>query len=139
MTTAGVSINDDCVTQYDSFKMSNKESTSLNWMIFKIEGDREVVVEKTGDTDYASFVNELDEHEPRYGVYSYTMETAGGVRTKPVFVFWTPPGCSVRNKLIYAATAEQLRHKLGLGITLQGGRADIDEEEVREKCMRFVR
>ena len=138
MTSAGVSINDECVTQYEAFKLKKSE-TSLKWMIFKIDRDTEVVVEKSGDTAYASFVEELDENEPRYGVYSYTMETEGGVRTKPVFVFWTPPGCSVRNKLIYAATAEQVRHKLGLGITVQGGLADIDEEEVREKCMRFVR
>lgn len=69
---------------------------------FKIENDKEVIVDQTGakDASYDSFKSALPADDCRYAV----VEVPG--TTKLVFIMWAPDSAPVKAKMIYASTRQ---------------------------------
>lgn len=58
--------------------------------LFDADNNTEIVVEKTSETgDYADFLNQLPQDEPRYAINDFEYEKPGeGLRSKIVFYSW---------------------------------------------------
>lgn len=57
-------VNEACVTTFNELKLRH----TFKWIVFKIDRD-EIVVEKKGTGDAASFKKELPSSDCRYAVY----------------------------------------------------------------------
>jgi len=135
--SSGVAVNDQCLEVFQELKLRKK----YKFIIFKLsDNNTEIVVEKTSETgDYADFLSQLPQDEPRYAINDFEYEKPGeGLRSKIVFYSWTPDTSKVRAKMLYASSKDALRRNLvGVAIEVQGTDLDeVDEEAVLEKALR---
>lgn len=72
---------------------------------------------------------------------SLSAESAAGLWSQTVFFSWLPAGCSVRQKMLYAAAKKSLKSALGAGaVELQAHeRADLDAAALVDKCKKVSR
>lgn len=57
-------------------------------------------------------VDKLPDNTPRYIVLSYPMVTHDGRAKLPlIMVYWIPPTCDLRSKMLYAGATEQFREQ----------------------------
>jgi cofilin len=107
------------------------------YMIFKIEGDKEIVLESDGarEETYDQFSESLRASgEPRYGVVDVEFETADGrPNSKIVFVAFVPDTAKVKQKMIYSGSKDALKRVL-LGIMVDINATDASELEL-ETCV----
>eukprot|EP00916_Digyalum_oweni_P023239 GHVL01038612.1.p1 GENE.GHVL01038612.1~~GHVL01038612.1.p1 ORF type:complete len:137 (+),score=19.99 GHVL01038612.1:58-468(+) len=109
--STGVLVNDDCLTKFNELKMSH----AMRYVIFKIENQKEIIVESTGDKSltYQDFVKALPPEEPRYGVVDVQYDTPDGrPQEKIVFVGWSPDNCGVKLRMLYASSKDSIKRKL---------------------------
>ena len=136
MPGAGIAINEDCITEFESFKLRGKYS----WITFKIDQGH-VVIDETGqpESSFQDFASHLKKSEPRYGVTHYKYETPeDGRRSKVVFVHTTPSTSSIREKMIYAATKVEFKKALnGVQVEFWGSPEDVEPQAIQEKCRQF--
>mmetsp|Transcript_62252 Transcript_62252/g.96761 ORF Transcript_62252/g.96761 Transcript_62252/m.96761 type:complete len:137 (-) Transcript_62252:148-558(-) len=112
--SSGVKVADACKEKFDAMK-KNKDT---NYVIFKIEDKKEIVIEKEGDKEktYDEFLADLPENEPRYAVLDFKTETTDGrPLEKLCFFVWSPDDkCGVKDKMLYASSKDALKKKLDL-------------------------
>ena len=137
MPGAGIQVDDNCLSEFESFKLRNKYS----WMTFKIEGGK-VVIDQTGQPEqsFGELVEALKTSQPRYGVLHFKYATPeDGNRSKLVFVHTTPGNSSIRDKMVYAATKVEFKKMLnGIQIDFAGLPEEVERESIQEKCSRFA-
>ena len=90
-------------------KMSRR-GASRNWMILKLDGEKDVVLdlmqeeqaEGTFEEKWEKFVSSLPEKEPRYAIYNFTyMSPTDKVeRGRQIFIRWCPSGCSMKERMM---------------------------------------
>ncbi|KAF9894753.1 hypothetical protein FE257_006643 [Aspergillus nanangensis] len=122
---SGVQIADDCITEFNNFRMSgNVKGDKTKFIIFKISDDKKTVVidETSKDQDYEVFRSKLEAARddkgkvaPRYAVYDVEYELPGeGKRSKIVFISWVPSNTPMLWSMIYASTRENLKNALNI-------------------------
>lgn len=128
----GVKIDEQVISEFNSFKMSN----SHRYLFFKMSDDKSaVVLEKSApiSSTYQDFVKDLPTNDCRYAVvnFEYTTESDGH-RSKIIFVNWSPETAPIKSKMVYAGTKNDLRKALvGISIEIQGtDLSEVDEAEV---------
>lgn len=83
----GVPVSPDCLKAYQEIKLGKK----IKYIIFSLNptSTEIIVVKKSPDTDYETFLKDLPETEPRWAVYDFQYEAeGGGQRNKLVFISW---------------------------------------------------
>ncbi|KAG7010105.1 cofilin [Physcia stellaris] len=139
MSRSGATVAPECVTKYNELKLGKE----IKYIIYKLSDDyKEVVVEDySSDNDWESFRNKLlsakagykgkEGKGPRYAVYDFQWELAGGegTRNKIVFISWSPDeGTLVFPRMTYASSKEALKNALpGLGGEVQANGDDAIE------------
>ncbi|KAJ5326383.1 Actin-binding cofilin/tropomyosin type [Penicillium brevicompactum] len=136
MSSDRVSIGDDCITAFSELR-SQRHSNKPRYIIYRITEDyNNVVVEDSSfEKDYEVFrqklVSAIDSEgrpAPRYAVYDVEYDLGSeGKRTKIVFITWVPGETSVKDRMIYASTKEQLRKFLDVKASIHAD--DLDELE----------
>ncbi|KAJ5341654.1 Actin-binding cofilin/tropomyosin type [Penicillium brevicompactum] len=136
MSSDRVSIGDDCIAAFSELR-SQRHSNKPRYIIYRITEDyNNVVVEESSfEKDYEVFrqklVSAIDSEgrpAPRYAVYDVEYDLGSeGKRTKIVFITWVPGETSVKDRMIYASTKEQLRRFLDVKASIHAD--DLDELE----------
>jgi len=112
---SGVTINDECITAFNDFRMSRGKT---KFIIFKIADNRkEIVIDETSQNpDYEAFRSKLEAVKdakgnaaPRYAVYDVEYELGGGEgkRNKIIFISWVPTDTPTFWSMLYASTREK--------------------------------
>jgi len=133
---AGVHINESCITGFNDFKLRSNGK----YMIFSLSCDlKHVIIEKSGseNEELDQLIADLPLNDSRYIVYKYRYDIGlEGRRSKMIFIHWNPSTSSIKNKLIYAATAQSVKQALqGLNVNIQAGRTDeLTPEAFLERC-----
>lgn len=86
--STGISISDAAAARYTTWQ---KGSDPSKFLLFKIEGDKEIVVEKEGEatSTFSEFVSYLPENEGRYALYKMDFTTTDGrPSNKIVLITW---------------------------------------------------
>lgn len=130
--STGVTVDDEVVTSFNEFKLKRGEFR-LRYFIYKIEGKKNIVIEKKGSLEesYDDFIGELPENDSRYGVIDLDFQTAEGRETsKMVFISWNPETAPIRSKMMYAGSKEAIKAGLnGVGIHINAtDYAELDFE-----------
>ncbi|KAG7559824.1 Actin-depolymerizing factor homology domain [Arabidopsis thaliana x Arabidopsis arenosa] len=100
-------VHDDCILKF----LELKESRTFRSIVYKIEDNMQVIVEKLGEHEqsYEEFVNSLPADECRYAIFD--IEFVPGER-KICFIAWSPETASMRNKMIYASSKDKFKREL---------------------------
>jgi len=132
---SAVPVDDECVHLYGDMKLKH----NLRYIVYKI-ADEKIVVEHQADSSasYEEFVQKLPDAEPRYAVVDFEYATDDGrPQSKLVFVLWSPDNGPVKQKMVYAASKDNLKRKLvGVAKELQ---ANDPSEVLREEVMKLLK
>ncbi|KAI9786199.1 MAG: cofilin [Geoglossum umbratile] len=106
----------------------------LKYIIYKISDDfRTIAVEEAGtDKDWNTFREKLvnaktkgrggeERMAPRYAVYDFEYEAkdGSGLRSKIVFLVWSPDDAGIFSRMLYASSKAALKHSLGFAAEIQ--------------------
>ncbi|MEU7086829.1 actin-binding ADF family protein [Streptomyces achromogenes] len=135
--SSGVAVNDRCVQEYQALKIEKKH----RYVLFNLNADNtEIVVEKVSSSpEYDDFIADLPETECRWAVYDFEFEKEGaGERSKLVFVSWLPDTAKVKQKMLFAASKEELRRSLvGIAVEVQGNdSSEVSYDALLDKVKR---
>ncbi|KKK16854.1 hypothetical protein P175DRAFT_0497777 [Aspergillus ochraceoroseus IBT 24754] len=140
---SGVTVQDECITAFNSFRMTGgTKGSKPKFIIFKIsDNKKEVVVDEVSEEqDYEVFRNRLEAAKdargnpaPRYAVYDVEYDLGGGEgkRSKIVFISWVPSETPTLWSMIYASTREVLKNALNVVTSIH---AD-DKSEIEWKAV----
>lgn len=140
--STGVQVNEEAISQFNDFKLQKNAQKGTRYMIFKIEGDSEIVQEgESGKREqtYDEFSTKIMETgEPRFGVFDAEFETEDGrPNSKIVFVAYIPDSCKIKQKMVYSGSKDALKRVL-LGIMVDINATDAGEmsfdDYVLPKC-----
>jgi cofilin len=132
---SGVTINDECITAFNDFRMSRGKT---KFLIFKIaDNRREIVIDEVSQNpDYEAFRSTLEAVKdakghpaPRYAVYDVEYELGGGEgkRNKIVFISWVPTDTPTFWSMLYASTRENLKNALNIHSSIHADdKSDIE-------------
>ncbi|KAH7007613.1 cofilin, actophorin [Ilyonectria destructans] len=133
---ASVRISDECISAVNDLR-SKRGPTKPQFVIFKISDDRRTVVveESSPEKDYEEFLQRISSAvEPngdpaaRYAVYDVEYSLGGdGKRVKSIFISWVPSQTSIKSRMIYASTREQLNKALNIGASIHAD--DLEDLE----------
>ncbi|KAG7564634.1 Actin-depolymerizing factor homology domain [Arabidopsis suecica] len=100
-------VHDDCILKF----LELKESRTFCSIVYKIEDNMQVIVEKLGEREqsYEDYVNSLPADECRYAIFD--IEFVPGER-KICFIAWSPETARMRNKMIYASSKDKFKREL---------------------------
>ncbi|GJE88481.1 actin depolymerization factor/cofilin-like domain-containing protein [Phanerochaete sordida] len=136
--SSGVSVSDDCITSYQEL-MKRKHK----YVVYGLNPTfTEIVVLKTSqDADYELFIKEFPNDQCRWAVYDLEYEADdGGKRNKVVFVYWSPGQSSIKQRMVYSASNNALKARLGVALEIQGNdEEDLEFVNVLEKAKRNSR
>ncbi|CED85064.1 actin depolymerizing factor [Phaffia rhodozyma] len=134
--SSGASVNQECLSAYQELKAGKK----IKYIVFGMSPDNTeiVVLSKSTEKSYDSFIEQLPENECRWAVYDFEFDSGEGIRNKLVFYMWTPDGAKIKPKMVYAASKDALRKSLvGIHTEIQGTDFDeVSEATVLEKVKR---
>ncbi|KAH6974473.1 cofilin, actophorin [Ilyonectria sp. MPI-CAGE-AT-0026] len=133
---SGVRIADECISAVNDLR-SKRGPTKPQFVIFKISDDQRTVVveESSPEKDYEEFLQRISSAvEPngdaaaRYAVYDVEYSLGGdGKRVKSIFISWVPSQTSIKSRMIYASTREQLNKALNIGASIHAD--DLEDLE----------
>eukprot|EP00826_Nyctotherus_ovalis_P047617 TRINITY_DN54_c0_g1_i1.p1 TRINITY_DN54_c0_g1~~TRINITY_DN54_c0_g1_i1.p1 ORF type:complete len:136 (-),score=49.83 TRINITY_DN54_c0_g1_i1:99-506(-) len=120
----------EAVDAYNKMKMKR----AYRWIIFKIEGDKCIVVDSVGEptSTFADFVSKIPKSEPRYAAYDLEVtHTDGRKESKILLILYAPDSSPTKSKFLYASGKESLKKKIGsVHKEFQiSNHADLDEEK----------
>jgi cofilin len=138
--STGVTACDSVISSFSDFKLK-KGDYNVRYFIYYIKNKRLIEIEKTGreNSTYEDFVNDLPEHECRYGLIDLDFETKDGRPTsKMVFISWNPDTAPSTSKFIYSGSKEVIKSALaGVGIHINA--TDYSELDFEEAILPVVR
>ncbi|KAM0494448.1 hypothetical protein ACHAP8_008591 [Fusarium lateritium] len=99
----------------------------------------------SSDKDYESFLNKLasatddkGKPAPRYAAYDVKYDIGEeGKRMSTAFISWVPAGTSIKSRMVYASTREQLNKALNLPMSIHAD--DLDDLEWHSVVRRVSR
>ncbi|CAG9310155.1 unnamed protein product [Blepharisma stoltei] len=130
MVDANLNVDDACVVAYNRLKLTK----DIKFVTYKVEGQSNVIVERVGELEstYQDFVHSLPQNEPRFAVYDFDYTADDGITSKKiVFIHWSPDNSTVKNKMIYASSKENLKRRFA-GIHREVQACSLAEVEQRE-------
>ena len=136
----GVNVNDDCLKKTDIFY---KRNSPLGWIIFKLDGDKTLVVDSYKIKDdtlsfenmFDDFADHLPKDDVRYALYNYEYESPADKinRNKTIFIMWAPEQATTKRKMLTTMylrdISNQLTSNRGFPVTLQAN--DIEDINYR--------
>ncbi|KAI0081627.1 actin cross-linking [Panus rudis PR-1116 ss-1] len=134
---SGVGVHSEVPIAFNELKLGKK----LKYIIFGLSDDNTevVVLKKSPEPDYETFLSELPEQECRWAVYDFEFERPGeGKRSKLLFVSWSPDDAKIKQKMLFASSKDALRRSLvGLATEIQGtDYSEVAYENVLDKVSR---
>ncbi|EKM51599.1 uncharacterized protein PHACADRAFT_31433 [Phanerochaete carnosa HHB-10118-sp] len=120
--SSGVSVADECITVYQELMRRRHKYVvfGLNAQFTEI-----VVLKKSEEQDYEVFLKEFPPDQCRWAVYDLEYSTDdGGKRNKVVFVYWSPGNSSVKQRMVYSASSNTFKARLGVALEVQGNDED---------------
>ena len=105
-------VPEETLEVYKKLKMKRE----YRWIIFKIEDQKQIIVESTGEptSSFAEFTEKLPKEEPRYAVYDLMVEQSDGRKESKLLLFLYAPDCGeTKVKFLYATAKHSLKNKLG--------------------------
>jgi hypothetical protein len=142
---SGITATDDCVTEYEKFKLQNGTSSAPKraYLLFRIKNEKIQLCEYGSEKlPWDEFVDSLtsDPKDGCYGIYDFKVETKDGRKLeKIIFVAWVPDiGLPVKAKMMYASAREPFKQQLGSGLAycIQATDfADLDYETVHRMVL----
>jgi cofilin len=111
MVDVTLDLSHDCTVVYNRMKMEK----DLRYIIFKIEEEKIVVIDKVGtkETSHSQFISDIVSNEPRFAVYDLEYETNDGIQAqKLILIYWCPDSGKMKQKMIYASAKENLKKRL---------------------------
>lgn len=134
MASSHVTVNPSCVDTYQALKMKRNHK----FITFKLSNDNtEIIVDQTSESsDYDDFLGSLPEDEPRWAVYDFQYAAPdGSVKSKLIFLSWSPDIARIKAKMVYATSKDALRRALpGIEAEIQGTESsDIAFDQVLDK------
>ncbi|RSM08493.1 hypothetical protein CDV31_008130 [Fusarium ambrosium] len=143
---SGVKIQDECIAAVNELR-SRRDADKPRFIIFKISDDeRNVVVDEVSpDNNYEIFLSRLSsatdpkgKPAPRYAAYDVEYDLGDeGKRVATVFIAWVPAGTSIKSRMLYASTKEQLHKALNIGVSIHAD--DLDDIEWHSVVKRVSR
>ena len=76
--------------------------------------------------DWTKFTKDLPDDDCRFAIYDFPYEHQGSMKTRVVFLLWSPEYSKVKSKMIYASSQEGVTSKVD-GIQRQIQATDRDE------------
>ncbi|KAL1870737.1 hypothetical protein Daus18300_005057 [Diaporthe australafricana] len=133
---SSVQIQDECITAVKELR-SRRDGNKPCYIIYKISDSRQSVVvdEISSDKNYEVFLNKLasatddkGKPAPRYAAYDVEYDLGEkGKRVSTAFISWVPDGTSIKTRMVYASTREQLNKALNLPVSIHAD--DLDDIE----------
>ncbi|KAH7211454.1 cofilin, actophorin [Fusarium oxysporum] len=143
---SGVQIHDECITAANELR-SRRDANKPRYVIYKISdnGQSVVVDETSSDKNYEAFLNKLasatddkGKPAPRYAAYDVEYDLGEeGKRISTAFISWVPAGTSIKSRMVYASTREQLNKALNLPVSIHAD--DLDDIEWHSVVRRVSR
>jgi len=144
MSKSGVAVDNECVPKFDDLKLKK----TYKYIIYRLSDDKKsIIVEKDSSEDeplgsaedaHEKLLANLPENDCRYAVYDFSFDKGEGegLRSKIVFISWSPDTAPVRPKMTYASSKDALRRALnGVAVEIQGSEfSEVAYETVLEKC-----
>lgn len=144
--SSGITGTDECVTEYEKFKLQNSSSTITKraYMIFRIKDEKIQLSEQgAAAATWTDFVDALtgNPKDGGYGIFDFSVTTGDGRKLqKIIFIAWAPDsGLPVKQKMMYASAREPFKQQLGSGLAyvIQATAFDeLDEETVKEMVIK---
>ncbi|MFE2326885.1 actin-binding ADF family protein [Streptomyces sp. NPDC059385] len=136
--SSGVTINDEAMKAARELKAYG----ACRFVTFKLSADfSEFVVAEKGErgASYDDFLASLPADEPRFALYSFET-TAGGGRKfeKLVFIAWKPESSPVRQKMLYATSAQDFKMALDIASGVEIRATDTDEISLKAVEARII-
>ena len=132
-------------TAINTFRDMQKQS--MRFIVFKM-CDKKIDIAATGGSDatFDDFASHLPVDECRYGVikmtYNAPVKVQGvneGIRSKTVFVLWTPDGSNVRERFTYTSAQKCVKRSFNESmIGMQANDKSLTEEDLLKKCLAFT-
>lgn len=132
-------------------KTNEDQSSRVKLAIFTIKDNKMIVIDTTytqqdldGKSCFDIICELMDSTKCFYALYDCQFETKDGVQKSDlVFLTWTSDGATVKEKMIYASSKENLKRGLqGLKHSLQiNDRSDWSRQAIAEKiaeCSTYV-
>ena len=140
MVASGVSVSEEVIHEFNNDV--NRHRSKTNFVIYKIEGESEIVTEHLSESkDFDEFLHLLPEDDCRYALYKVHYTTRDGrPAEKIVRISWAPKAAHVRNKMIYASSIAALSSVLGGAVTVKFSCGHIEEltpEALEQACLKF--
>ncbi len=149
---------EECASAYKKMKLENAYQS----IVFQYNKDfTEIMVETTTPRvkpsqqqfdvaackeSFEQFIKSLPNDDCRFVAYHLDFEVSDEqsgvktVRSKLIFILFSGDKAPVKNKMLYSTSCMDFKQRLdGVGIGLQGSRADLTYESCLEKVFRFVR
>eukprot|EP00746_Dinoflagellata_sp_MGD_P007549 gnl/MRDRNA2_/MRDRNA2_114958_c0_seq1.p1 gnl/MRDRNA2_/MRDRNA2_114958_c0~~gnl/MRDRNA2_/MRDRNA2_114958_c0_seq1.p1 ORF type:complete len:137 (-),score=36.41 gnl/MRDRNA2_/MRDRNA2_114958_c0_seq1:56-466(-) len=130
---SGVQCDDSCVNEFNEMKLKHTK----RYIIYKISDDKKnIVIESSGPKEqkYDDFLKAIGESgKPRYAVVDVEFTTDDGrPQEKLAFILYSPDGCGVKDKMLYASSKDAIKKKLvGFAKELQcNDESDLAEDEI---------
>lgn len=139
--STGVTASDEVSSTFQDFKLGKGEK--LRYIIYKIEDQKTIVIEKKGERSktFEDFCGDLPEAEPRYGLVDLEFKTTDGRDTsKLVMITWNPDNAKIKPKMLYSGSKEAIKTALnGVGIHINAtDHAELDfDTSILPVCQKF--
>ncbi|OMJ87030.1 hypothetical protein SteCoe_11359 [Stentor coeruleus] len=105
-----------------------KMDKDIKYIVFKIENQSTVVVDKVGEPNASErqFHHDVAQNEPRFIVFDFPAQTSDGlILNKLIFIHYCPDNSKVKDKMVYASTKENLKRRfVGLYKEIQASAHD---------------
>jgi len=150
---SGIDVDTECVELYNDLKRHH----NYHYLVFKIENRKTIVLDSAKPRKDSAGVHGratpeeseliwnsellplLKGDEPRYVVYDmHIKKESGAVIDQLTFILWNPDDASVKDKMIYSSSTDNLKRKLtGLSFSVQANYPDdLSFENVKQELLK---
>ncbi|KAH3851354.1 uncharacterized protein LOC127874728 isoform X2 [Dreissena polymorpha] len=129
MASSGCQVAQDAKDQFKALKERKLES---DYVVFKIEKEKEVIVDKIGGADetFEDFAKYLKNTGPRYAVYNVKK----GNTDRLLLVSWISDNAKIKEKMVYSSTLNTLKSALNIDCVMQCNDEDDLTEDAFQKA-----
>ncbi|TVY77020.1 Cofilin [Fusarium oxysporum f. sp. cubense] len=136
---SGVQIQDECISAVNELR-SRRDADKPRYVIYKISdnGQSVVVDETSSDKNYEAFLNKLaSATDDKVSRTKEILQLLTFLGISTAFISWVPSGTSIKSRMVYASTREQLNKALNLPVSIHAD--DLDDIEWHSVVRRVSR
>ncbi|EFC49627.1 cofilin [Naegleria gruberi] len=142
-------VSDEIIQSYEEMRLGKGKFKESKFIVLHMEeGSIQIDQNLTRLQNLDELVDKLPAKNSRFICYHLSFEmpsqTSGlreGKRTKMVFITWCPNEVNVKEKFKVAATCKTVKAKLnGMSMSYYAGcKGELDEKQLIEKCITFIK